>query len=69
MDGFELTPVDEQIFSTHGTQLVGHFLIDRSGIIRWTHMEAPTGPSEIGVLPKPDDLVGAAGKLIQPQPK
>lgn len=59
LDGFHLTPVDEQILATHGTQLVGHFLIDRSGIIRWTDIEAPGGPSGIGVLPKPDDLIAA----------
>jgi hypothetical protein len=63
MDGFQLTPVDEQIFATHGTQLVGHFLIDRLGIVRWTDIEAPTGPSEIGILPKPDDLIAAARAL------
>lgn len=65
MDGFQLTPVDEQIFAAHGTQLVGHFLIDRFGIIRWTNVEAPTGPSEIGVLPKADNLVIAARGLLK----
>jgi hypothetical protein len=24
----------------HGLQGVGHFLIDRQGIVRWTHIEA-----------------------------
>ncbi len=32
-DGFEPTETDHQIAAAHGTQLAGHFLIDREGII------------------------------------
>ena len=39
-DGFQLTQVDEQILAASGTQLTGHFLIDRQGIVRWQHVEA-----------------------------
>ena len=38
-DGFELTETDKHIAAAHGTQLAGHFLIDREGIIRWQHIE------------------------------
>ena len=63
LDGFQMTAADEQIFAAHGTLLVGHFLIDSSGIIRWTDIEAPTGPTQIGVLPGTSDLVEAARAL------
>jgi peroxiredoxin len=59
-DGFQLTAADEEILAAHGTQLAGHFLIDRSGIVRWTHIEAPDSPSAIGSFPSPADLVAAA---------
>lgn len=62
-DGFELTPVDEQVFVSHGTQLVGHFLVDRAGIIRWTHKEAPDGPSQIGQLPSAEEILVAIQTL------
>src|SRR4029077_6943092 len=39
-EGFQPTEVDAQIEAAHGTQLAGHFLIDREGIIRWRHIEA-----------------------------
>jgi peroxiredoxin len=63
MDHFDVTAVDEAIFASHGTQLVGHFLIDRSGTICWTHQEAPEGPSQIGVLPTAEEIVAAARTL------
>jgi peroxiredoxin len=62
-DGFELTSVDEKIFADHGTQLAGHVMIDRQGIVRWTHFEGLNGPDEIGRFPSPDDLLLAAREL------
>ena len=62
MDHFELTAVDEHVFANHGTQLVGHFLIDDSGTICWTYQDAPEGPSQIGVLPTAE-IVAAVRRL------
>lgn len=59
-DGFVMTKVDEDIFATHGTQLGGHFLIDRDGIVRWTHIEAQQGMHELAKFPSPSEIVAAA---------
>jgi peroxiredoxin len=59
-DGFVLTKVDEDVFATHGAQLGGHFLIDRDGIIRWTHIEAQRGVHELTKFPSPTEIVSAA---------
>jgi len=58
-DGFELTAVDREIFATHGTQLVGHFLIDRDGVVRWTHSEARDSAADLCRFPSVAELVAA----------
>ena len=62
-DGFRLTKVDEQIVAAHATQLVGHFLIDRQGIIRWTHVEAEARVTDLGRLPSDEEILAAAAHL------
>jgi peroxiredoxin len=62
-DGFVLTQVDEEIFSTHGTQLGGHFLIDRDGIVRWTVIEAQHGVADLARFPAPAEILTAARSL------
>ena len=59
-DGFQLTPVDEQIMAAHGTQLAGHFLVDRHGILRWTQVEAKDRIADISKFPSEDELLAAA---------
>jgi peroxiredoxin len=59
-DGFELTDVDRAVFAAHGLQLAGHFLIDREGLIRWTHVEGQRRPDDIVSFPGVEDLVSAA---------
>jgi hypothetical protein len=39
MDGYEITEADQQMQATGGGQLVGEFLLDREGIIRWSFTE------------------------------
>lgn len=62
-EGFELTAVDEQILAAHGTQLAGHFLIDRDGIIRWAHVEAWERMTDLGKFPTEADILAAARAL------
>ena len=62
-EGFQLTEVDQQIVAAHGTQLVGHFLIDREGIIRWTHIEAWERMTDLGKFPTEADILPAARSL------
>jgi peroxiredoxin len=62
-EGFKLTEVDEQIFAAHGTQLAGHFLVDRQGIIRWALVEAERQPTDIGRFPSEEEILSALGSL------
>lgn len=62
-DGFALTEVDEQIVAAHGTQLAAHYLVDREGIIRWTHVEAGESVTGIGKFPSGDAILAAARDL------
>jgi peroxiredoxin len=62
-DRFELDEIDNAIFASHGTQLVGHFLIDAAGIVRWVQIEARDGPNSLCVFPDAEQMVAAAGSL------
>jgi peroxiredoxin len=62
-DGFEMTEIDGQIAQAHGTQLTGHFLIDREGIIRWKHIECAEGIADLSQFPSDEEIVRAARAL------
>jgi AhpC/TSA antioxidant enzyme len=62
-DGFEPNETDQQIAHDHGTQLAGHFLIDREGIIRWGHIEAGERMEDLSKFPSDDEILAAARSL------
>jgi hypothetical protein len=62
-DGFELDETDHAIFASHPTQLVGHFLVDADGIVRWVQIEAQDGPNSLGIFPTAAEMLAAAGSL------
>jgi len=62
-DGFELTETDGQIAAAHGTQLGGHFLIDRDGIIRWGQVEAGERIGDLSKFPSDEEILRAARAL------
>lgn len=62
-DGFELNDVDNAIFASHATQLVGHFIIDADGIVRWVQIEARDGPNSLGIFPNAAEMLAAAASL------
>ncbi len=62
-DAFEPTETDQQIAATHGTQLIGHFLIDREGIVRWRHIEAAERIGDLCKFPSDEEILGAARGL------
>jgi peroxiredoxin len=62
-DGFEMTEVDGQIAHAHGTQMTGHFLIDRDGIIRWEHIECAERLEDLSKFPSDDEILRAARGL------
>jgi hypothetical protein len=62
-DGFEPTEIDQQIAAAHGTQLAGHFLIDRDGTVRWLQIEAAERIGDLGQFPSDEEILRAARGL------
>jgi len=63
MDGYEITDADKQMKATGMGQLVGEFLLDREGIIRWSFTEVPDGGKNLFGGPTPQDLMSAASHV------
>jgi hypothetical protein len=62
-DGFEPTETDQQIAAAHATQMTGHFLIDRDGIVRWLQIEAASQIGDLSKFPSDEEIVAAARAL------
>ena len=62
-EGFELTEIDHQIAAGHGTQLAGHFLIDRDGIVRWLQIEAADRMGDLSKFPSDEEILREARGL------
>src|SRR4030095_11235948 len=56
-------PAPQNPFAALGTQLGGHFLIDREGIIRWGHVEAGERVGDLGKFPSDEEILRAARTL------
>ncbi len=65
LDGFQMEAADEAILATHPTQLVGHFLVDAAGIVRWAQIEAPDSPDNLCNFPTAQQLIAAAKQFGQ----
>ncbi|HVI87333.1 MAG TPA: peroxiredoxin-like family protein [Dongiaceae bacterium] len=63
MDGYEVTDADQQMQATGMGQLVGEFLLDREGIIRWSFTEVPDGGKNLFGAPTPQDVMSAASQI------
>jgi peroxiredoxin len=62
-DGYEITPADQQIMATGAGQLVGQFLLDRAGTVRWAATEVPEGGQLMFQGPKAADVMSAVAGL------
>ncbi|HEV8309657.1 MAG TPA: redoxin domain-containing protein [Methylomirabilota bacterium] len=62
-DRFEHTPADNEEMEKQFGQLVGQFLLDRDGIIRWVNIEAREGLAGLGKFPSDDEFLAAAAAL------
>lgn len=62
-EGFEPNEVDQHIAAAHGTQLTGHFLIDREGIVRWRQVEAAERIDDLSKFPSDEEILTAARGL------
>jgi peroxiredoxin len=64
-DRFEHTDSDTEDAARQFPQLVGQFLLDRSGIIRWANVEgASEGVSGLGKFPSAEEFVAAAKAAV-----
>jgi peroxiredoxin len=64
-DHYELTEADEQMIATGHGQLVGQFLLDRQGIVRWSFTEVPEGGRYMFGAPNPKELMSAVSQVAQ----
>ncbi|WP_027055331.1 peroxiredoxin-like family protein [Mesorhizobium erdmanii] len=64
-DHYELTEVDKQMMATGYGQLVGQFLLDRQGIVRWSFTEVPEGGRYMFGAPNPRELMSAVSQVAQ----
>ena len=64
-DHYELTEADEQMMATGHGQLVGQFLLDRQGIVRWSFTEVPEGGRYMFGGPSPQELMSAVSQVAQ----
>lgn len=63
-DGFEYTPADHEESERQFPQLLGQFLLDRDGIIRWVHIEGTRGGvADIAEFPTDEEFLSAAARL------
>jgi peroxiredoxin len=62
-DHYEFTEADQQMEATGKGQLVGHFLLDREGIVRWTFTEVAEGGRHMFGAPTSDELLSVASRV------
>ena len=61
LDGYVNTPTDDADIERQWPQLKALFLIDRDGIVRWSHIECvDEGLAGIGKFPSEQAILGAA---------
>ncbi|WEX77841.1 AhpC/TSA family protein [Sinorhizobium numidicum] len=61
-EGYEITEADQQMMASDKAQLVGQFLIDREGIVRWSFTEVLEGGYTFRA-PNPEELMSAASQV------
>ncbi|MBZ9862982.1 redoxin domain-containing protein [Mesorhizobium sp. CA12] len=64
-DHYEVTEADEQMMATGRGQLIGQFLLDRQGVVRWSFTEVPEGGRYMFGAPNPQELMSAVSQVAQ----
>jgi hypothetical protein len=62
-EGYEVTEADQQAMASGQGQLVGQFLIDRAGIVRWNFTEVLEDGLNTFRAPNPEELMSAASQV------
>jgi peroxiredoxin len=60
-DGYEIDEADKQVIATGVGQLVGQFLLDRNGVVRWTFSEVLDGG--LGAAPNSAEMMSAVSEI------
>ena len=58
-----MTEVDRQIQAAAGSQLIGQFLIDHDGVVRWTFTEVAEGGRHMFGAPTSAEVMSAAMRV------
>jgi peroxiredoxin len=62
-DGYEVTEADRRTMIPGHLPLIGEFLLDREGVVRWSFTEAEEGGRNVCRGPNPEELMSAASHL------
>ncbi|RRH90164.1 AhpC/TSA family protein [Mesorhizobium tamadayense] len=62
-EGYEIAEADQQMMASGQGQLVGQFLIDREGIVRWSFTEVLEVGLQTFRVPKPEELISVASQV------
>lgn len=66
LDGYARTEADEADFQRHQAQLVGQFLVDGTGIVRWTNIECQRdGLAGLDKFPTDEELLAVARTVLR----
>lgn len=63
LDGYEMTDDDHRMNAVAMGQLVGEFLLDRDGVVRWCFTEARPGGGNMFRAPSPEEVMSAASQV------
>lgn len=63
-DGYEMTDDDRRMEAVAMAQLVGEFLLDRDGVVRWSFTEASPDGRNMFRAPSPDEVMSAASQVV-----
>jgi hypothetical protein len=62
-DRYEVSEAEQQMLPAANGQLIGQFLLDRDGIIRWSFTEAAEDGRNMFGAPRPEELISAANQV------
>jgi peroxiredoxin len=62
-DGYEMTDAETEVSPPDRAQLVGQFLLDRDGVVRWSFTEVANGGANMFGAASPGDLLAAAAEV------
>ncbi len=62
-DRYEITEADKQVSIAGHMQLVGHFLLDREGVVRWSFTEVEEDGRNVCQALNPEELMSAASQV------